>query len=171
MNKFRSFKEFFLKSLPVIFLYFIVINSFENLNVFPSLFIFSFNLQLIIIYFYILKYPDYLGLGHVFIAGLINDVIVGSPLGSSSLSYLVSCFFSIYIRNVTLHETKMRAQWITFIPVIFFSNLTYFVIINNFSNLSFYYIELLRNSFFTFLFFPFFYYFFSQYQKILKKYL
>ena len=63
----------------------------------------------------------------------------------------------------------MTSEWFTFIPAIFFSNLVYFIIINNFSNLSFYYVELLRNSFFTFLFFPFFYYLFKTHQRQFKE--
>ena len=168
MFNFKSSKILLLKSLPVFFLYFLSFNSFENIKEFPNFALFSFNLHMIIIYFYILKYPEYLGTGHIFLAGVINDVVVGTPLGTSSLAFLVMCFFTNYIRNVTL-RSKMTAEWFTFIPAIFFSNLVYFVIINNFSNLSFYYIELLRNSFFTFLFFPFFYYFFKYYQQQFKE--
>ena len=90
------------------------------------------------------------------------------PLGTSSLSFLIMCFFTSYVRNVTLRP-KMTAEWFTFIPAIFFSNLVFFIIINNFSDLSFYYIELLRNSFFTFLFFPFFYFLLIQYQGAIKE--
>ena len=111
-------------------------NSFEGIKEVPNFQLLSFNLQMIIIYFYILKYPDYLGIGHIFLAGIINDVVIGTPLGASSLSYLVMCFFTSYIRNVTL-RSKMTAEWFTFIPAIFFSNLIFFIIINNFSNLSF----------------------------------
>ena len=167
MSNFKPTKKFLLKSLPVLLLYFLSFNSFENIKELPNFILFSFNLHMIIIYFYILKYPDYLGTGHIFLAGIINDIVVGTPLGTSSLAFLVMCFFTNYIRNVTL-RSKMTAEWFTFIPAIFFSNLVYFVIINNFSNLSLYYIELLRNSFFTFLFFAFFYYLFKQYQQQFK---
>jgi rod shape-determining protein MreD len=143
-------------------------NSFEGIKEVPNFQLLSFNLQMIIIYFYILKYPDYLGIGHIFLAGIINDVVIGTPLGASSLSYLVMCFFTSYIRNVTL-RSKMTAEWFTFIPAIFFSNLIFFIIINNFSNLSFYYVELLRNSFFTFLFFPIFYFIFKKHQMRFKE--
>jgi len=169
MYTFKYLKEIFLKSLPIILLYFISFSSFEGLKAVPNAVLFSFNFHMIIIYFYILKYPDYLGIGHIFLTGLINDVVVGSPLGASSLSYLTMCFFTSYIRNVTL-RSKMTAEWFTFIPAIFFSNLVYFIIINNFSNLSFYYEETLQNSFFTFLFFPIFYFIFKKYQMRFKEY-
>ena len=167
MLSLKYIKNKFLRSLPLILLYFLSFNGFENIKEFPNIILFSFNLHMIIIYFYILKYPDYLGIGHIFLAGIINDVVIGTPLGASSLSYLVMCFFTSYIRNVTL-RSKMTAEWFTFIPAIFFSNLIFFIIINNFSNLSFYYVELLRNSFFTFLFFPVFYFLFVNYQKQFK---
>ena len=168
MYTFRYIKEFIVKSLPVILLYFLSFSSFENIKQFDNLAVFSFNLHMIVIYFYILKFPDYLGIGHIFVAGLINDVVIGTPLGTSSLSFLTMCFFTTYIRNVTL-RAKMTAEWFTFIPAIFFSNLTFFLIINNFSNLSYYYVELLANSFFTFLFFPIFYYFLINYQTRIKE--
>jgi rod shape-determining protein MreD len=167
MYTLKSIKEVLSKSLPVILLYFLSFSSFESLKQFPNLVLFSFNFHMIIIYFYILKFPEYLGIGHIFVAGIINDVVIGTPLGSSSLSFLIMCFFTTYIKNVTL-RSKMSAEWFTFIPAIFFSNLVFFVIINNFSNLSFYYIELLTNSFFTFLFFPVFYFLFVNYQKQFK---
>ena len=63
----------------------------------------------------------------------------------------------------------MTAEWFTFIPALFFANLIYLVVINNFSNLSFYYIELLQNTFFTFLFYPIFHFIFSYYQKLISK--
>ena len=168
MYSFKYLRKAIARSLPVIILYFVSFSSFESMNNFPNVTLFSFNLHMIIIYFYILKYPDYLGTGHIFLAGLVNDVVVGIPLGTSSLSFLILCFFSSYIRNVTL-RSKVTAEWFTFIPAIFFSNLIYFVIINNFSNLSFYYVELLRNSFFTFFFFPIFYYLFKFHQRRFKE--
>jgi rod shape-determining protein MreD len=164
----KYIKELLSKSLPVLLLYYLSFNSFENIKALPNSTLFSFNFHMIIIYFYILKYPEYLGTGHIFFAGIINDVVLGTPLGTSSLSFLAMCLFTSYIRNVTL-RAKMTAEWFTFIPAIFFSNLIFFVIVYNFSNLSFYYIELLRNSFFTFLFFPFFYFLFSQYQRRFKE--
>ena len=168
MNILKSIKEFFLNHLAVLALYFISFSTFEGLNSIQEVAIFSFNLQMIIVYFYVLKFPSHLGNGHIFLAGIFNDVVIGIPLGVSSLSYLVLSFFTNYIRNATL-RSKMSAEWITFIPALFFSNLTYFIIINNFSHLSFFYVELLQNTFFTFLFFPIFYYIFNFHQtRVLK---
>ena len=123
---------------------------------------------MILIYFYILRFPENLGNGNIFLAGIINDTVLGITLGATSLSYLALSLFTTYIRNVTLRSV-MVIEWFTFIPALFFSNLIYLTIINNFSNLSFYYLELLQNTFFTFIFFPIFHYFFNQYQRVISK--
>ena len=161
-------KDLFTNNLAVIIFYTLSFHTFGGLSDFTNLHIFSFNLQMIIVYFYVLKFPDNLGLGHIFLAGIINDVVIGTPLGASSLCFLVLSFFTRYIRDYTLRP-KMSAEWIAFIPALFFSNLIYFIIINNFSHLSFYYIELLRETFFTFLYFPFFYYIFNNFQMKTSK--
>ena len=161
-------KEFILKNLAVFIFYYLSFSTFEGLKEYSDLVVFSFNLQMIIVYFYVLKFPSHLGNGHIFLAGIFNDVVIGIPLGVSSLSYLVLSFFTNYIRNATL-RSRMSAEWITFIPALFFSNLIYFIIINNFTHLSFFYVELLQNTFFTFLFFPIFYYIFNYHQtRVLK---
>ena len=81
---------------PIIFLYYLSISEIDSYfeNYFEIL---SFNIQLIIIYFWVLKRPEALGSGHVFIAGLINDVVMGFPLGLSSLSYLIIYLVGTYI--------------------------------------------------------------------------
>ena len=168
MNILGRTKNILLRNLPVIIFYMLSFSTFEGLKEFPDLVAFYFNLQMIIVYFYVLKFPDYLGYGHIFFAGIISDVVTGIPLGTSSLSYLILCFFTSYIRNATL-RSKMTAEWIAFIPALFFSNLMYFIVITNFSHLSFYYVELLQNTFFTFLFFPFFYFLLHGYQKNIVK--
>ena len=61
---------------PLIFLYYLSISEIDSH--FESYFeILSFNIQLIIIYFWSLKRPEVLGNGHVFFAGVINDVVMG----------------------------------------------------------------------------------------------
>ena len=76
---------------PLILLYFLSISEVDT-NLEKIFSIFTFNLPIIIIYFRILKRPSTIGTGHIFVAGIINDVVMGFPLGISSLSYLVVCF-------------------------------------------------------------------------------
>ena len=167
MNTYKKIKEKSLNCLPIILLYFFSFYHFQIPEVGKVNF-FAFNFQMILIYFYVLKFPGDLGYGNIFLAGIINDTVLGIPLGTTSLSYLTLSLFTTYIRNATIRPI-MAAEWFTFIPALFFSNLVYLIIINNFSNVSFYYIELLQNTFFTFLFFPIFHYIFSQYQKLITK--
>ena len=163
----RIIKEKIYTSLPIIFLYFFSFYHFQTPEV-GKINIFAFNFQMILIYFYVLKFPDSLGYGNIFLAGIINDTVLGISLGTTSLSYLSLSLFTSYIRTATL-RSAMVTEWFTFIPALFFSNLVYLIIINNFSNVSFYYVELLQNTFFTFLFFPIFYQIFNLYQKMIKK--
>ena len=68
--------------------------------------ILTLNISLISIYINFLlnlKGGEKLGYGLVFIAGLINDVVVGLPMGISSLSYLLICGFAVYLNTP---ETK-----------------------------------------------------------------
>ena len=68
---------------PLLLLYYLSISEIDSH--FESYFeILSFNIQLIIIYFWVLKKPEVLGSGHIFFDGLINDVVMGIPLGLSA---------------------------------------------------------------------------------------
>ena len=167
MLSFLEIKNFFFTSLPVLALYFFSFYHFQIPEV-GKIGIFSFNFPMILIYFFVLKSPSSLGFGNIFLAGIINDTVIGTPLGATSLSYLVLSLFTSYIRNATIRPV-LTAEWFTFIPALFFSNLVYLVIINNFSNLSFYYLELLQSTFFTFLFFPIFHYMFNLYKRFILK--
>jgi|TARA_B110000971_G_scaffold217671_1_gene255004 cell shape-determining protein MreD len=167
MLYFKIIRDKIFYSLPVILLYFFSFYHFQVPEV-GKINLFAFNFQMILIYFYVLKFPENLGFGNIFLAGIINDTVLGTPLGTTSLSYLTLSLFTSYIKNATIRSV-MTAEWFTFIPALFFSNLIYLIIINNFTNVSFYYLELLQNTFFTFLFFPIFHYIFTQYQRFVSK--
>ncbi len=150
---------------PLILLYYLSISEIDSH--FESYFeILSFNIQLIIIYFWSLKRPEVLGNGHVFFAGLINDVVVGIPLGLSSLTYLVISLVAAYIKNMTVN-TSITTEWFTFFIAIIFSNLTFYILGTNFSNISIQFIEISYNTFFTLIFFPFFWFFFNIYNSLI----
>ena len=61
----------------------------------------------------------------------------------------------------------MVTDWFAFIPAILLSNSVFFIVTIKFSELSISYVELIQNSFFTFLFFPIFYQFFIYYNKLI----
>ena len=147
---------------PLILLYYLSISEIDT-NLEKVFEIFTFNLPIIIIYFWILKRPSIMGTGHIFVAGLINDVVMGFPLGISSLSYLVICFFSNYVRNKSVNTT-IASDWITFFIALIFANLLFFSLLNIFSDMIISYSKIGYNTFFTLFLFPIFWLIFSLYQ-------
>ena len=150
---------------PIIFLYYLSISEIDSHfeNYFEIL---SFNIQLIIIYFWVSKRPEALGGGHIFFAGLINDGIMGFPLGLSSLSYLTVSLVANYVKNMTVN-TRITTDWFTFFIAIFFSNLIFFILLSNFSEIEINLTEISYNTFFTLIFFPFFWFLFTFYNSII----
>ena len=150
---------------PIIFLYYLSISEIDSHfeNYFEIL---SFNIQLIIIYFWVSKRPEALGGGHVFFAGLINDVVMGFPLGISSLSYLTVSLVATYVKNMTVN-TRITTDWFTFFIAIFFSNLIFFILLSKFSEITVSVTEMSYNTFFTLIFFPFFWFLFTYYNSII----
>ena len=161
MAKLNLLKRIF-NAGPLLLLYYLSISEVDT-NLEQVFEIFTFNLPIIIIYFWILKRPSVLGTGHIFVAGLINDVVMGYPLGISSLSYLVACFFSNYVRNKSVNTT-IASDWFTFFIALVFANLLFFLLINNFSDLIISYSKLGYNTFFTLFLFPILWLLFSLYQ-------
>ena len=150
---------------PLLLLYYLSISEIDTH--FENFFeILSFNIQLIIIYFWVLKRPEVLGSGHIFFAGLLNDVVMGFPLGLSSLSYLIISLVAAYIKNMTVN-TRITTDWFTFFIAIFFSNLTFFILLSNFSDIRVSITEVSYNTFFTLIFFPFFWFLFTYYNSII----
>ena len=151
---------------PIILLYYLSISEVDTHfeNYFKIL---SFNLQLIIVYFWALKRPMLLGSGHIFFAGLINDVVMGFPLGLSSLSYLAVALVAGYIKNMSVHTT-LTSDWFTFLIALIISNFVFSVLASNFSEIVISSNELSYNTFFTLIFFPFFWFLFSYYNTIVR---
>ena len=147
---------------PLILLYYLSISEIDT-NLEKIFEIFTFNLPIIIIYFWILKRPSIMGTGHIFIAGIINDVVMGFPLGISSLSYLVVCFFSNYVRNKSVNPA-IASDWFTFFIVLIFANLLFFSLLNNFSDIIISYSKIGYNTFFTLFLFPILWVVFTIYQ-------
>ena len=147
---------------PLIILYYLSISEIDT-NLEKVFEIFTFNLPIIIIYFWILKRPSIMGTGHIFLAGLINDVVMGYPLGISSLSYLVVCFFSNYVRNKSVNTT-IASDWFTFFIALVFANLLFFSLLNSFSDITISYTKIGYNTFFTLFLFPIMWLIFNFYQ-------
>ena len=147
---------------PLLLLYYLCISEVDT-NLEKIFEIFTLNFQIILIYFWVLKRPDLMANGHIFLAGLINDVVMGFPLGISSLSYLIMIFVGTYVRNKSVNTT-IASDWFTFLIAMIFSNLLFFSLLNNFSELSFTFSKIGYNMFFTLFMFPIFWFLFNIYQ-------
>ena len=154
-----------IRSGPILLLYYLSLSEIDT-NFENYFKILTFNLQSIIIYFWVLKRPEIIGNGHIFFAGLINDVVIGFPLGISSISYLVISLVASYIKNMSVHTT-LTSDWFTFFVALSFSNLIFCILISNFSNISFSATNISYNIFFTLIFFPFLWLLFNFYNSFI----
>ena len=143
-----SLKNKVLRYLPLILLYFSVFNEFD-IDV-PTLGLLSFNLPFIIIFYWSLKDPDYIGNGLIFISGIINDVTLGYPIGISSFIYLTIIAFASYLRNITLRPNIYKDS-IVFLIAILFANSMNSLILNFVFSIEAKVFEIIVNILFTFL--------------------
>jgi len=90
---------------------------------------FSFDFSSILIFYYSLKKSEGLGYIYIFIAGLFNDVIVGTPIGLSSLMYLILCGAAAYLRNITLRPSLLK-DCIFFLVTILIINSLLYILLN-----------------------------------------
>ena len=159
----KTFYQSFLHHVPLLLLLFSVLNEFD-FNYLEN-FIFSFNFPFILIFYWSLKKSESLGHGFIFIAGLINDVVVGFPIGVSSLAYLFICVFATYLKNITLHPSVLK-DWLYFLLTILVVNSMIYSLLVLFFSISLDYNNLLVNLLFTFLFYIIFANIFEFYQKL-----
>ena len=145
---YNQFKFKFFELLPLLLLFFISLNG----NSIIDLNFFSINAHYILVYYWVLRKPQVLGYGFIFISGIISDVVFGLPLGVNALSLLIVAAVAAYVRVVTVRITLIN-DWISFIPALLFANFVYFLSLY-FSNYSVDYLFLFKNSVFTFIFYP-----------------
>ena len=131
---------------PITLLYISVLNEFDFNNLGSTYF--SFNFSYILIFYYSLKKSESLGYIYIFIAGLFNDVVIGTPIGMSSLIYLILCGVAAYLRIITLRKSFFK-DWIAFIGTILVLNSLLFIIINLFLNYEVSLINQIVNIFYT----------------------
>ena len=157
LNKSTFFRSL-LSYLPIILLFFSVFNEFD-FN-YLKLDYFSFNFIFILIFFWTLRNPDYLGYFSIFLAGIINDVVIGIPIGISSFCYLLICTITSYIRQITL-SPKFINDWLSFIVAVLLINSIQVIILDLIFLYQVDYMSYLINSGFTFLFYPLFFILFN----------
>ena len=148
--------------LPVLVLFISVLNEFDlnylNLNYF------SFNFPFILIFFFTLKEFKHFDYLYVFVAGLINDTVVGLPLGISSLSYMLICIATSYFRNITIRPNPVK-DWFYFLFIISLVNSINYTILTLFFTYDLILWSYIVNTFFTFLLYLVFISIFKIYLK------
>ena len=150
---------------PVLLLYISVLNEFD-FN-YLQLTYFSFNFPFILIFYWSLKKPESLGYGLLFFAGIINDVVVGFPIGVSSFAYLLICGFAAYLRNITLRPSIFK-DWMFFLfTVLAVSSLSYSALVL-FFQFKLNYLDIIINIIFTFFLYVIIANIFEFYQKLIS---
>ena len=151
--------------LPILVLFISVFNEFD-LN-YLNIDYFSFNFPFILVFYFSLKAYQRFDYFFVFIAGLVNDTVVGLPLGLSSLSYILICIFATYLRNITLTPNLMK-DWFYFLFIISLINSINYSVLFLFFSYELDITLFIVNNFFTFLFYIVFSIFFKRYLKSLN---
>ena len=164
MISFKSKGTFFklYSWLPIILLIISVLNEFD-FN-YLNLEYFSFNFPFILIFFFTLKEFKHFDYFFVFLAGLVNDTVVGLPLGISSLSYILICIATSYFRNITIRPNPIK-DWFYFLFIISLINSINYSILTLFFSFDLILMNYLVNTFFTFVFYMIFVQIFKYYLK------
>ena len=152
----------FFEFVPIFLLFFITLNG-KSVIDFKIL---SINVHYILIYYWVLRQPQTLGYGFIFLSGIITDVVFGLPIGVSALALLTVAAVAAYVRVVTVRISLVN-DWISFIPALLLANFIYFMSLY-FSNYSIDYLYLFKNSIFTFIFYPILWLLFTALLKLMK---
>ena len=161
LNK-DTFSNILYSYFPIGMLFLSVFNDFD-FN-YLKIDYFSFNFAHILIFFWTLKNPNHLGYISIFTAGIINDVIIGIPIGISSFCYLLICSVTAYIRNITLSPNFIN-DWLSFLFTILLINSIQVTILDLVFLIEVNYLKYLINTGFTFLFYPIFFFLFNYINK------
>tara|TARA_B100000767_G_C19417264_1_gene390443 strand:- start:41 stop:553 length:513 start_codon:yes stop_codon:yes gene_type:complete len=162
INTKKIIRTFLHKNTPVILLFISILNEIDFNNSESKYF--SFNFAYILIFYYNLKRDGGIGYVYIFIAGLFNDVMNGTPMGISSLCYLLLCAAAVYLRNITLRPNIIK-DWIFFLLSILVLNFITFTYLIIFFNREINYFDQIINIIFTFLFYLIFSFLFKAYDN------
>ena len=144
----KNFIKKILSKMPLILLFVSVLNDYD-FN-YLGLKYFSFNFSYILIFYYSLKKSESLGYTYIFVAGLFNDAVTGTPMGLTSLIYLILCVAASYLRNITLRPSLIK-DCIFFLITILIINSLLFVSLNFIFNYELNYLDQIINIIYTFL--------------------
>ena len=149
--------------IPLILLFVSVLNDYDFNHL--DLKYFSFNFSYILIFYYSVKKSESLGYSYIFVAGLFNDVVGGTPMGLTSLIYLIICVAASYLRNITLRPSLIK-DGIFFLITILIVNSLLFGALNFIFNYELNYFNQIINITYTFLL----YFLFSNLFDIFENY-
>ena len=142
----------FIHTFPLILLFFLAFTGFDL-----SFFLFGnnnyFNFIYLVIFYWILKKPERLGYGLIFLAGIINDVVQNFPIGISSINYLFLCAIAAFIRTRTLMPNLIY-DWIFFLVAILIVSSVNYTILTLIFETPIKYGTLMFSSFITFIIYP-----------------
>ena len=162
-------KDTFLRSLlfyfPTLILFLSVLNEID-LN-YLNIEYFSFNFVYILIFYWTLKNANYLGYGSIFISGLINDVVIGMPIGISSFCFLLICAVTAYLRNITITPHFIN-DWISLLFTILLVNSIQALALDLIFSFEVNYMKYFINTGFTFIFYPLFLFIFDSLERKIK---
>ena len=142
----------FIHAFPIIFLFFLAFTGFD-LSFFLFENSYSFNFIYIVIFYWVLKKPDKLGYGLIFLTGIINDIVQNFPIGISSINYLLLCAIAAFIRAKTLMPSLLYDWILFFVAILIISSVNYSILTLIFSY-PIKYGTLMFSSFITFLIYP-----------------
>ncbi len=142
----------FIHTFPLLILFFLAFTGFDL-----SFFLFGnnyyFNFIYVVIFYWVLKKPERLGYGLIFLAGIINDVVQNFPIGISSINYLLLCSIAAFIRTRTLMP-NMLYDWIFYLIAILIVSSVNYTALTLFFEYPIKYGTLMFSSFITFLIYP-----------------
>ena len=161
LNK-NSLSNIIFSYFPIGMLFLSVFNDFD-FN-YLKIEYFAFNFAHILIFFWTLKNPDHLGYTSIFVAGIVNDVIIGIPIGISSFCYLLICAVTAYLRNITITPNFIN-DWISFLFTILLVNSIQVISLDIIFSVEVNYMRYLINSGFTFILYPVFLFLFNILEK------
>ena len=115
---FKKAKFKFFGIMPLVLLFFISLNGSSIINIK----FFSVNIHYILVYYWVLRQPQSLGYGFIFLSGIISDVVLGFPIGINALSLLFVAGVATVIQTVGYGKIGSRLPIIqgtsfAFIPV------------------------------------------------------
>ena len=151
-SNFKKLYHSFIHTFPILFLFFLAFTGFDlSFHLFENNY--SFNFIYAVIFYWVLKKPERLGYGLIFLSGIINDVVQNFPIGISSINYLLLCAIAAFIRARTLMPSLLY-DWVFFFIAILIVTSVNFSVLTVVFEYPIKYGILMLGSFVTFLIYP-----------------